>query len=50
VGGGAVASGAADEGAQNGLTKNILTTIKVSLMKFAHFDRLRTAMLCGGSH
>jgi len=26
---------AADEGAQNSLTENILTTIKVSLMKFA---------------
>jgi len=27
--------GAADEGKENSLTKNILTTIKVSLMKFA---------------
>ena len=32
--GGAVAPGAADEGAQNSVTKHILTTIKVSLMKF----------------
>jgi len=33
--GGQLPPGAAGEGAQNSLTENILTTIKVSLMKFA---------------
>jgi len=32
---GAVAPGAADEGAQYNLIKNILATINLSLMKFA---------------
>jgi len=34
---GQLSPGAADEGAQNSLTKNILTTIKVNLMKFAEW-------------